>query len=525
MKGLKKIGLMALSLAFVGAVASCGSEKNTSSAASSEPANDDTNTISDMYAVEHEITTNSTDSYRLSSVAVDYSNATTVFYVGQEFSYEGLVVKKSYIVTHADGTRENKIISTTEFTVNSDAVDMTTVGTYVVYVQTRDGAAIKETNYRIQVKSSLFESTAGLTYNAGLQATYADSSLIKTYLLKSSEYNYNSLLGGIKLTLQKKTVDASGTVVTDEEPITIQKNDPNLTIESSIDINTVGTYLIKFTYKGEDKVINGKTYNNDVKAFLVLDVNNPITGITVISTNTTFEANIDGIDPEAAGWRVRVTPTVGSPYNENYTSEKYSISDVDLFKWNTQQTATITHLESGVTTAKNIQINESTTQNITPYYDLTPPLSNYDEAGNPQTVLLAGTDFIYGPLPNKVDTAVYYGSGATYTSAREEKDKYGSIGFPERITIKGTSQAIKINMATAGQIVVFFASTGDEARDLCFYNEKDGALGEELQSATSLDVKQSITRVTFTADAAGTYYIANPVGGMYIHGFIIATEK
>ncbi|MCR5113552.1 MAG: hypothetical protein K6A63_06405 [Acholeplasmatales bacterium] len=529
MKGLKKIGLMALSLAFVGAVASCGGSNKTSTAASSQAtsSSEATGSISDMYDVEHEITDSPTDTYRLSSISVDYSNATTIFYVGEEFSYEGLAVKKSYIVTHEDGTKENKIITTNEFTVDSDAVDMSAVGTYTVYVQARDGASIKETNYKIEVKSSLFESTAGLTYNAGLQVTYSDNTLIKTSLLEDSSYNYETIINGLNITLQKKTVNATATEVVDEDPITISKSDANLTIESSIDINTVGTYLIKLTYKGEDKTINGKTYSNNVTAFLVYDVTNPIQSITVLATSsaTLFEANIDGIDPAANGWKVKVTPTVGAAYTEAYSSDKYELSGVDLFNWGQQQVATITHIESGVSATKIIQINESTTQNIIPYYDLTPTLSDYNGAGNPETVMIGGTDFIYGPLPYKVGDDLYYDSGATYTTGRDTKDLYGSIAFPVRVTIKGTSQAFKISMSTAGQIVVFFASSGDEARDLCFYNEVDGAIGEEIDSTTSSDVKQTITRVTFTADAAGNYYIANPSGGMYIHGFIIATAK
>jgi hypothetical protein len=80
-------------------------------------------------------------------------------------------------------------------------------------------------------------------------------------------------------------------------------------------------------------------------------------------------------------------------------------------------------------------------------------------------------------------------------------------------------------MDKPGKIVVFYASTGDEERELVLYNDLDGKLGDELQTAVTPGTKQKITRETFIIPEAGTYYFVNPTGGIYVHGFLIATAK
>ena len=93
MKGKKRIGILALSLAFVGVATSCGSyavSRNTS------PVKDE-----DAVVIED------TDRTELKSIVLDTSNVRKVFYIGEEFSYEGLVVNRSLSVYDANG--KNKV--------------------------------------------------------------------------------------------------------------------------------------------------------------------------------------------------------------------------------------------------------------------------------------------------------------------------------------------------------------------------------------------------------------------------------
>ena len=516
MKGLKKIGILALSLSLFG-VTACATNDNTSLANKTEETVD---------LAGEEIIIEETDTVMLNSMLLNVNNAKTTFYLGEEFSHEGLVVIKSLLVLDKDGNRKGFVQQETEdFTVNIDEVDMNTLGTYKVSVSVREQANIITQSYNINVKSSLFETTPNLEYFAGIEATYSDGKRMMDVLLNESSFNKDTIINGLKLTLHKKKTNANGTATTDLDPITITKND--VQIEENVDISKVGTYLIKVKYIGDNLTINGTTYTNEVSAFVIIDVINPITKIQFIGSASSrqFEATVNDIDFAEAGWKFRLTPTVGDQYVVDFSYDLFDVSDVDIFNWGTSQAVTVTYKEDPTVTV-NVQIiiNESTTQDITSYYTLTPEIKENNAEGLPTVITLAGTDFIYGPLPKAIDTDNYYGSGATYVSGRVEKDKYGAVGFDERISIKGTAQAFKVVLEKDADLVVFFAPTGDEESDISIYQAKGDELGDEIDTVTSGDIKQQIKKAVFTVPA-GTYYIAAPGAGVYVHGFIVATAK
>ena len=517
MKGLKKIGILALSLSLFG-VAACTTDGNASLINKTEETVD---------LAANDIVIEDTDTVMLNAMVIETKNVRTVFYLGEEFSHEGLIVKKSLLVLDKNGNRKGYVEEETlDFTVNVDEVDMNTLGTYEVTVSVREQANVKTQSYEITVKSSLFETTPNLEYYAGIEATFSDGKRMMDVLLKESTFNKDTIINGLKLKLHKKQTNADGTETTDLDPIDITNAD--VEIEDNIDINTVGTYLIKVKYKGSDLVINGTTYENEVAAFLIVDVINPITKIQFVGTaaSRSFEATVNDIDFAEAGWKFRLTPRVGSAYVVDFSYDLFDVSDIDIFNWGQNQTVTVTYKEDPTVTV-NVQIiiNESQTQVITPYYTITPEIKENDaETGLPTVITLAGTNFIYGPLPKAIDSDSYYDGGATYVSGRAAKDSYGTVSFDERISIKGTSQAFKVVLEKDTDLVVFFDPTGDEESELTVYEAKGTELGDDISTVTSGDVKQVIKKAVFTL-SAGTYYIAAPGAGVYVHGFIVATAK
>ena len=461
----------------------------------------------------------------LTSISLDTENVQRVFYVGDTFNCDNLIVNRKFIRRNIETelvVEKNLSDQTKIFFVDTSEVDMNHVGEYLVYVSVRLGTVMRREVYKIEVKSSLFETTPNITYAAGLDVTFADNSKIKTYLLNSNDLDANNLVDNMKFKLQKATNDANGNTTLEAQDLTKS----NVKIEQSVNRNQIGTYMIKVTYDNGNVNINGKNYENKVTSYVIVDVTNPIRRIQVLDTSTAvFNASIDGINAEQAGWQVRVTPTVGDAYTDSFTYEKYSIENLDIFKWGKQQEVKVVlNSDPTVSCTKIIQINESTTQDIKAYYDLEPQIQGYNGDGNPTSILLGTADFIYGPLPTKIGDDVYYSSGATYVLNRAA-DSYGSISFPTRITIKGSAQAIKIVMDKPGQIVAFYASTADEERDITFCSDNNGQVGEELQSGVTSSTKQVISRVTFNAEKAGTYYIMNTLGGIYVHGLIVAKSK
>ena len=104
MKGKKRIGILALSLAFVGVATSCGSYAITRN---TTPAKEE-----DAVVVED------TDRTELKSIVLDTSNVRKTFYIGEEFNYDGLVVNRSLAVYSESGTNKGLVnMPTKDFTV------------------------------------------------------------------------------------------------------------------------------------------------------------------------------------------------------------------------------------------------------------------------------------------------------------------------------------------------------------------------------------------------------------------------
>ena len=471
------------------------------------------------------------DEARLSSITIDTSKAKTVFFLGEAFTADGVTITANFL----NDDRKLGSLVTTDFTVDAKEVDMYNIGTYSVTIIYRYKDTVQKQKYSISVVSSVFESTPNLEYYSGLEATFADYSRIKNYLLNDKAvakyadvydhgFDLNELVSGIKVKLHKNKTNSAGTA--SEEIFVQELSSSDVKVEASaVNINAVGEYVVKVTYEAPEIEIAGVKYNDNVVAFLIINVDDPISSIQISSGTRVFEQSIDGINAEKASWKVHVVPTVAAAYDEDFTYDKYDIEDLDIFNTKSNQTIkVILKDDPSVSCTYVIKITESTTESITSYYDLVPTLSDFVN-DKPTKVTLADTDFIFGPLPAKVDSTSYYNSGATYTSNRSSSDRYESIGFEERISIKNSDQAIKIVMDKPGKIVVFYASTGDEERELVLYNDLDGKLGSELQTAVTPGTKQIITRETFIIPEAGTYYFVNPTGGIYVHGFLIATAK
>ncbi len=463
--------------------------------------------------------------FKLNRISLDTSAAQTVFYVGDRFNHDDLIVNRTFLRVTDDLNEtivEKDLVDTTRlYSIDSSEVDMNHVGEYYVYVSVRYGDTVRRDNYKVKVLSSRFETTPNIEYVAGLNVTFSDNTAFKSYLLNSNELNVDSLVSGLKIKLCKCSNDADANSTQTFEDIDAKK----VKIEHSVDKTKVGTYMIKVTYDNGTIKIDGKKYDNIVTSYVIVDVNNPITKMQIVG-DAVFEATINGIDPEQKNWKVRITPTVGSTYEEPFTNAKYTIEDVDIFKWGSQQEIKIRSKENpDVFCTKVIQINESQSQNITAFYTLTPNVTAKTSDNKPSEILLGGSNYIYGPLPKKLDGDDYYSTGATYENGRASKDKYGSIAFDERITMTGTSQAIKLVLDKPSQIVVFFATSGNEERDLALYSEINGDIGDELQTAFTTSEKQEIVKATFTIANPGTYYLANTSGGIYLHGLIVAKSK
>ena len=119
------------------------------------------------------------DEAHLSSITIDTSKDKTVFFLGEAFTTDGITITANFL----NDDRKLGSLVTTDFTVDTKEVDMYNIGTYQVTIIYRYKDTVQKQKYSINVVSSVFESTPILEYFAGLEATFADNSRIKNYLL------------------------------------------------------------------------------------------------------------------------------------------------------------------------------------------------------------------------------------------------------------------------------------------------------------------------------------------------------
>lgn len=420
----------------------------------------------------------------LSGISVDATGAKTKFYLGEEFSSEGLKVYQEY-VKYADGELLKEQKDCTRYYLDTSDLDMTKVGEYLITVVYRRGTLKYDTSYKVTVQSSLLESS-GVKYLAGLEVKYEG---VKE-LLVGDTFEFDESLLTIKAHYNQSGEEVE---IKDIENAT-------LTTDHSVDTTKVGSYMIKYSYS-EDLTIDGSSYKNVVSSFTIVTVSNPVKSIKFESGTTTLPASISALD--TSDWKIRVTRERGEAEIIDFSTDLFVLEGVSTF-FPGRQFATIRlkeDLKKNITLVLNVI--ESTTYDIVVGNNLT----NYKELDDDNKIQLDATGKFF--VTNNVTIA-----------SRNGKDSYSTIQFGDRVTIKGADQYVEVVMDNPGTIILYIASSGAEARDVIVYDPS----GEDLETFTTSATKQEITEVRLEVKEAGTYKVSSP-NSVYIHGCIIATEK
>ena len=288
--------------------------------------------------------------------------------------------------------------------------------------------------------------------------------------------------------------------------------------------------MIKVTYDGGQVTVNGKQYDNKVTSYVLVNIKNDALSMEPVAGNTdTFKSTLEDID--FSSWKIKINREVGSE-EVQFSYDAFEVENLDPFLWNKTQKISLRLKENlDIRCYPTIYIEESDTLDIVKYVDLEPKGTTVSTDGKSYvldnlvteadgTIALGGTNFIFGPGSSK-ETQAEKNAEIVKIYVPRTSDKYGSLTFGTRVSIKGSSQKIKIVMDKPGNIVVFYASTGDEEREVVLTDEA----GDEIGAASTTSKKQEICKVIFTCPKAGTYYVSNPSGGIYVHGFVIAKNK
>ena len=175
--------------------------------------------------------------FRLNTISLDTTNTQTVFYIGDKFNSDNLIVNRVFLRVTDDANEriiQNDLADSTKvYSVDYSEVDMYHIGEYFVYVSVRYGDTVRRNNYKIKILSSKFETTPNLEYNAGLSVRFSDDTRFKEYLI-DDEIDVNGLVSGLKFNLIKRKVNADGTSSVEQEPVSLSASDVEVD-SSSID--------------------------------------------------------------------------------------------------------------------------------------------------------------------------------------------------------------------------------------------------------------------------------------------------
>ena len=427
----------------------------------------------------------------LSSISLDTTNVKTKYYLGEEFSSEGLKVKTNY-VKYVDGQPQSIELETENFYINTEEIDMTSVGKYSVEVVYRDGVVVKTSSYQIEVASSIFEDS-GVKYLGGIEVKYNGQFSQDVLLNSDSAFDIKK----VSATLHYfQNID--GVLVETTKPVAYTK----IETENNIDLTKVGTYTIKYTYVGEPVVIDGVEYENKVSSYTIFNVVNPVTGMKKVSTgDTDLYASVDGLD--YSKWQFEITREAGTPEIVNYSKDLFTIVGTNQYVLGAQTARVYLKEDMDQIIEVDVNVVESQTHNIKLLTD--------------QTVYETVSTGVY-----KIGTGEVIINKPTATDLnRQQKDAFGSLIFPGRHTIKGADSTLQVTMDGPGIIVVYAASSGAGVRSLIMAN----SAGEDYEDLTKyFEGKQIIQELRFEVSEAGTYYFRSPES-CYIHGVILAVGK
>ena len=523
--------------------------------------------------------------YQLDTITAYTNDARTTFYLGEEFSSDGLLVLATFIKLDENGSplkEDGKTISVRAkvdtFYVDSSTVDTSVMGSYSVKVSYRYCAEVKTFNYTITVRSSEFETTKNLKYVAGLKVGYkADkltTKLDNTSIYKSLQndgriytryVNYNDDKGAFEndfsLDIDQLDINVVSNEVNgvasafkqtvrpyDPSKLTNDKTNKKITSEdgklvidySQVDTGKAGSYRIKVTYTATGFIINGEKRDNIVQAFIVVDVINPIAGMKLTDSSTkNVMASLDG-KIDLSDYNIKIYRKFGPTETLAITEENFDISGaISYIKG--EQNALITAKElsdSGETYTATVKLNITESDkydidiisNVAANWNL-PSTGLENQPGVVEFKKASGDFDCLGyeeKAINSYITAHHVGISDSNKKSLVEKsatcsDDSLSLSGYCRLDSVDKGSYIEIKVDKPATIIVYLAPNADGERGFAVYD----ASNTEIYLDTTGYTKQAPRKFVIELDAAGTYKLAASTSGQTIqfYGCIVATTK
>ena len=570
MKGMKKISLLALGLAFVGVATGVKAFADTDYVEF-----DDLETeIGEISTLEQPesfpdiyINEDNKMQYHLENITVNTDNARTTFYLGEEFSADGLLVLADFVKLDENGNpakdENGRTITVTarvtNYQVDSSNIDTSIMGRYKPQVSYRYGETVKTAEYTINVKSSEFETTKNLVYIAGVKAGFKDECateifklknhgrIATTYLQDSGENTFTLDTSDLNIQLVKHTVNRVATAFETEyidiDMSTLTNDTTNKkmfnadnTLEldySSVNTGKVGSYIVPIKYKSTDLVINDRTVKNKVESFIVVDVISPVVSMENFND---YEVEASMGLPDFTEYEVFIErkvldgDTLTSTYETIYvTNDKFEYEGFVPYRKGTQ-TATfklkeLTEEGEQLSFEAPVVVKASTKYDISIVNDLSGGniISEKQEASNKPKYY---TEYDLGNGVKAYNIQVTDSGGKDTLSSKAKNCKEDGMSFTGFATLNSVAKDSRFEFTFTKKttLILYIGSNGEDERGFVVYDDKGETIYEDVVNASEVGGKQTPKRVVLELDP-GTYNVSALSTALTFHGYIIGTLK
>lgn len=450
-----------------------------------------------------------TDKPSLESLTLNTDGVTKQFFIGGEFTSEGLAVTAN--IQHTKPKElEQKVLTAEEYTIDSSAFDSTKAGECVIKVSYTYGEQTAESSYSVEVFGQLYE---------GLEVTLA-SDVSDTVTL--SRTRRSATIDVSKIVV--KEVDENGIVI--DTPISdytaelYNKGEKIELTDNKATVDEGGAYQI-WASKPSSK-IQGYT----LRGFARIYVMNALRSLEVNQEDAVFTQPAGRVDVMSPNWTY--TLTYANDKTEQLTASDVVVNGVNPKVGSTvAKNVTITY--SSVN-AKGEAVSVETTQAVTVTGEYKPNMlefnvNNYDIESN-----IVDERYIYtatakdGTHPEdgslgSLQLIVNPNNGdATIAAANSLSDNF-DMSFGTRLTLNGTAtkdgRNVKLNLVGSAIVTVVAASNSSSSERIMALFDSEFIPIDETFGATT------IARHEFVIDAAGTYYLGSMNAGMNIYYILV----
>ncbi len=511
---LKVLCGLALLGSVVGTAVSCGPHNNASSSSSEPTSSQNSSSTSSSSSSS---SSSSEVKKMLEKLIVDASYAKTKFNKGEDFSTEGLELRVGYSEESDGYVYYQKLPLTSEgVSIDSSAYNKDAVGSYTISISYTYDKAIRYGEYVVEVVDE---------YDGQLGIDVSIASEEQTLALNSTNKTADLTSLASKLTVKEVLADGTLSSAMEASKYEVSYYAGNEKLVDATAVSKAGVYQIwvKTTLTRDTKTF-------DVSNFVFVYVTNNLESITLKTGVGTFTQEA-GKDAISSTWEF--VAHYANEESKALTSEDVTI-DIDTTTAGTDKKATVTYEETnplGTKVSKSVEVTYTITssQAATTTYvyrisadDLT-VTSAVTETINFVTKDAEGTE-TNSIASYVVDSNVSKKSKIDTSNQSFELSDKTAISTTQRLNFqKGstgiTDKVIKLVLDGASTIDLYGACSNADKGIVFSLCDSTGTI---ISSADNVTATKA-TRISFTTEKAGTYYITFNNGG-YLYYMDIKTE-